>query len=60
MKDYKIFHFTENRRDYIARVTGIDELHQWFTNIRVVHGGYITDELKLVMPDGSKYQAEPV
>jgi len=39
MKDYKIFHFTENRRDYIARVTGIDELHQWFTNIRVVHGG---------------------
>jgi len=59
--DFKIFHFTENRRDYIARVTGIDELHQWFTNIRVVHGGRMDPRnMVLSYPDGSFYIAHRV
>jgi len=49
MKEYIIYHFNQGRRDHFARVTGLDELHQWFRNIQVAHGGYITDELKLVM-----------
>ena len=56
--DYIIYHRLENRMDNIARVTGLNELHQWFTNIRVVHGGYMnTASLELCLPDGSFYRA---
>jgi len=61
MKSYRIYHYNENRMDNIARVTGLDELHQWFMNIHVVHGGYMdTRNLKLSFPDGTYYIATRV
>lgn len=57
---YQILHFLENRCDYIARVDDLDEVHQWFTNIRVVYGGYVnTAELELCTPKGL-YRAQRV
>lgn len=56
--EYVIYHANNGRMDNFARVTGLDELHQWFTNIRVVHGGYMNPaNLELQMPDGSFYRA---
>jgi len=56
--DYVIYHFNQGRRDHFARATGLDELHQWFTNARVLYGGRMNPRnLTLSFPDGSFYYA---
>lgn len=58
---YQIYHFQNNHWGYVSRVDDIDGIHQYFTNIRVLHGGWMDiKNKKITLPDGSYYLAAKV